>query len=191
MTHYAGSVPDFERCPDWRDDALCQQHDPDLFFPKGYEGPWQLIIEEAKAVCRACPVVEACAQWALETRQSHGIWGALTERERASTLRRKGVRLHTFDEDREPAERTLESLRDQHTHPTEDGHLFWEGSVPVYFEKRWYTAAQIVFTVDRGRAPVSIVRRTCAQDGCVLPAHLMDQRERNEARDRARTAAAV
>lgn len=182
MSNYQGSVPETPRAADWRDDAQCIQHDPDLFFPKGYEGPWQLVIAQAKQVCRMCPVIEACNRWAFETRQTHGIWGGLTERERAAVLRRKGVRLHTFDEDRESAERTLKSIYDQHTYTTEDGHLLWEGSVPVYFAKRWYTAAQIVFTVDRGRPPVSIVRRTCTQDGCVLAAHLMDQRERNEAR---------
>ena len=45
-------------------------------------------IEEAKAVCRRCPVVEPCLQWALESGQDAGVWGGLTEDERRALKRR-------------------------------------------------------------------------------------------------------
>ena len=45
---------------DWRHHAACREVDPELFFPIGNTGPALFQIEEAKAVCRRCPVVESC-----------------------------------------------------------------------------------------------------------------------------------
>lgn len=59
------------------DQALCAQTDPEAFFPeKGGS------TREAKAVCAACPVREACLAWAIKTNQPHGVWGGLSEKER-------------------------------------------------------------------------------------------------------------
>ena len=41
---------------DWRHRAICRDEDPELFFPIGNTGPALLQIEQAKAVCRRCPV---------------------------------------------------------------------------------------------------------------------------------------
>jgi WhiB family redox-sensing transcriptional regulator len=38
--------------------------------------------QRAMEVCRACPVLDDCAAFALSTRQPYGIWGGLTERQR-------------------------------------------------------------------------------------------------------------
>lgn len=73
---------------DWRHNATCREEDPDLFFPIGDGTPAALQIEEAKAVCRRCPVAEQCLQWALDTGQQHGIWGGLSERDRQNLKRR-------------------------------------------------------------------------------------------------------
>ena len=54
---------------DWRHNAVCREEDPELFFPIGNTGPALLQIEEAKAVCRRCPVMDQCLQWALESGQ--------------------------------------------------------------------------------------------------------------------------
>ena len=45
-------------------------------------------IEEAKSVCRRCPVIEPCLQWALESGQDAGVWGGLSEDERRALKRR-------------------------------------------------------------------------------------------------------
>ncbi|MET9449891.1 WhiB family transcriptional regulator [Streptomyces cinerochromogenes] len=72
----------------WRDHAACRHEDPDLFFPIGTTGPAQVQSEQAKAVCRRCPVRDQCLEWAMDTDQSIGIWGGTTELERR-TLRRR------------------------------------------------------------------------------------------------------
>ncbi len=73
---------------DWRHNAVCREEDPELFFPVGETGPAVMQIEEAKAVCRRCPVKEACLQWALESGQHEGVWGGLSESERRAMKRR-------------------------------------------------------------------------------------------------------
>jgi len=80
---------------DWRHRAVCrEEEDPELFFPVGNAGPALLQIEEAKAVCRRCPVMDSCLQWALETNQDAGVWGGMSEDERRS-MRRRAARLRT------------------------------------------------------------------------------------------------
>ena len=54
---------------DWRDRAACLDEDPELFFPIGNTGPAILQIEEAKAVCRRCEVIDTCLKWAIESGQ--------------------------------------------------------------------------------------------------------------------------
>ena len=48
----------------------CRQVDPELFFA---EVPAD--VEEAKALCRNCPVREACLAGALQRREPWGVWG--------------------------------------------------------------------------------------------------------------------
>jgi WhiB family redox-sensing transcriptional regulator len=62
-----------------RPDLTCKSPDvdPDLWFNRS-EGR----IAKAQALCRLCPAVDDCATWAVETRQTHGVWGATTARER-------------------------------------------------------------------------------------------------------------
>ncbi|MCW2879904.1 WhiB family transcriptional regulator [Sphaerisporangium sp. NPDC049002] len=73
---------------DWRHRAACRDVDPELFFPIGNTGPALMQIEEAKQVCRACPVSEPCLKWAIESGQDAGVWGGLSEDERRALKRR-------------------------------------------------------------------------------------------------------
>ncbi|MFF1443258.1 WhiB family transcriptional regulator [Streptomyces sp. NPDC058295] len=72
----------------WREHAECRNEDPDLFFPIGTSGPALLQTEQAKAVCRRCPVLEQCLEWAMETDQTLGVWGGTSENERRALKRR-------------------------------------------------------------------------------------------------------
>ena len=77
---------------DWRHSAVCRDEDPELFFPIGNTGPSLLQIEEAKAVCGRCPVMEQCLRWALDTTQESGVWGGMSEDERRALKRRRARR---------------------------------------------------------------------------------------------------
>ncbi len=73
---------------DWRAKASCRDKDPELFFPVGNPGAAYQQIEEAKAVCRTCKVIDACLKCALDTNQDYGVWGGLSEDERRALKRR-------------------------------------------------------------------------------------------------------
>ncbi|MQA94539.1 MAG: WhiB family transcriptional regulator [Streptosporangiales bacterium] len=74
---------------DWRHRAACRDEDPEVFFPIGNNGPALIQIEEAKAVCRSCSVMEACLEWALRSGQDAGVWGGMSEDERRALKRRR------------------------------------------------------------------------------------------------------
>ena len=74
----------------WRAQALCRDTDPELFFPIGTTGAALVQIEQARAVCRQCPVQTDCLDFALTTNQDSGIWGGTSEEERR-VLRREFV----------------------------------------------------------------------------------------------------
>lgn len=77
---------------DWRSYSACLDEDPELFFPIGNSGPAALQIEEAKAICHRCLVVDTCREWALSTGEDHGVWGALSEDERRTIRSRRADR---------------------------------------------------------------------------------------------------
>jgi WhiB family transcriptional regulator, redox-sensing transcriptional regulator len=74
----------------WRDQSLCRDTDPELFFPVGTTGQALVQIDMAKRVCGECPVSEDCLEFALATNQDSGIWGGTSEEERRK-LRRAWV----------------------------------------------------------------------------------------------------
>jgi WhiB family redox-sensing transcriptional regulator len=73
---------------EWLRDAACRDEDPELFFPVGTSGPALLQIQEAKAVCRRCPVNAECLNWALAAGEDFGVWGAMSDGERRELARR-------------------------------------------------------------------------------------------------------
>jgi WhiB family transcriptional regulator, redox-sensing transcriptional regulator len=75
--------------PDWRFRAACLTADPELFFPLSAAGPSATQLTEAKAICARCPVRRQCLDFALTTRQVHGVWGGTSEDERRRLLTRR------------------------------------------------------------------------------------------------------
>jgi WhiB family redox-sensing transcriptional regulator len=72
----------------WLAQAACQEHDPDLFFPISAIGPGRAQTEQAKQVCRSCPVRNPCRDWAMSRAIPYGVWGGLSEHDRATLIRR-------------------------------------------------------------------------------------------------------
>lgn len=63
---------------DWRERALCAEVDPELFFPEGQGAS----SNEAKRVCAACDVIDACLAFALAEGPFDGVWGGTSAFER-------------------------------------------------------------------------------------------------------------
>lgn len=62
----------------WRDLALCAtSRDPDRWYSEA-----RSVVQEAQAICAACPVRAACAEYGVENMESWGVWGGLTPDER-------------------------------------------------------------------------------------------------------------
>ena len=77
-------LDEFVEFEEWREGALCVDDVDGIFFPDdGDVG----AISRAKAVCAACPVAVECLTYAVETKQSDGIWGGTTPRERRKLVR--------------------------------------------------------------------------------------------------------
>ena len=73
---------------DWRSQGACLSVDPELFFPLSSVGPAAKQLSKAKSVCTQCPVRAQCLDFALATRQVHGVWGGTSEDERRRILTR-------------------------------------------------------------------------------------------------------
>ena len=74
--------PDSETA--WMADGNCRLHPPATFFPSDGVG-----VDRARKICRDCPVVATCLDYALDARIDHGVWGGCSERERRRILKRR------------------------------------------------------------------------------------------------------
>jgi WhiB family redox-sensing transcriptional regulator len=68
----------------WRQRGACRGLDPDVFYPVSDDD-----AGEAKSICSTCSVREPCLEYALANRESDGIWGGATEKERRRMLRQR------------------------------------------------------------------------------------------------------
>ena len=187
MSESARYPQTLEPAGQWVKQAACIGH-ADEMFPDNNSHE----IEHAKSICRPCPVQTECVLDALRTHDTeYGIRGALRPNERRDLARKIAARQKAERAARgepEPTpkkprpKRTFQTLWDERTTPLHDGHLGWTGSVPIPLAGHFYTPRQIAFRIDRKQPPTGVVRRTCDVDGCVLPAHLMDQAERDARR---------
>jgi WhiB family redox-sensing transcriptional regulator len=75
----------------WVEQALCRKfNDPKIWFPD--EAGDTEAAQEAKEICKQCPVIEACLEWAIDNNEQ-GIWGGMgiSQRARLKTTRRRAT----------------------------------------------------------------------------------------------------
>lgn len=70
---------------DWSTFGNCLDVDPDVMFP-GDHNP--AAIEEAKAVCQGCPVLQQCISERTRKGDRYGVWGGMTENDRKAAAKR-------------------------------------------------------------------------------------------------------
>ena len=94
-------MADTDRLPDplaehwqWQLAAACRGMDGEHFFhpPDERNAAREQRIAAAKAICRSCPAMQACLDHALQVREPYGIWGGLSEDERAGLLGLESLR---------------------------------------------------------------------------------------------------
>lgn len=76
---------------EWQWQGACRTTDPEVFFhPEGERGNQRRSRDlEAKEVCLRCPVLRQCREHALSAREPYGVWGGMTEDERALHYKRE------------------------------------------------------------------------------------------------------
>jgi WhiB family redox-sensing transcriptional regulator len=65
-------------------DRACATEDWRLFFP----GP-ERSSRPGREVCRRCPFLDECREWAVVHNEAAGVWGATTPDEREAIRRRR------------------------------------------------------------------------------------------------------
>ena len=87
-------MPFEEGLAGWQRLAACRGEDSSFYFAPGYfEKRGEKLAREAvaKRICAVCPVRQLCLDYALETREGHGVRGGLNETERRAILKRKAL----------------------------------------------------------------------------------------------------
>ncbi len=72
----------------WQLRATCRDYDPEIWQPRN-----ERDAEIPRAICRHCPVIVQCRAWALDNHEVYGVWGGLSESERASIWAGRPIRL--------------------------------------------------------------------------------------------------
>lgn len=188
MSAYTGQTPDTPRPVDWRAKAVCREQG-DLWFPL----PGNTIaVHVAKQACFTCPVMLACGQHALTRGITDGVWGGLSEGQRAALQRKHpaavlddpaaagAVILAALRNELNPVQ-SLRDLWNDRTRVLPGGHIGWTGDSGSFSHRgHTYTPKQLAFLLDRGHKATGIVRRVpeCQVVECVSPRHLADNAER-------------
>jgi len=75
---------------EWQYQGACRDADETLFFhPEGERGARRRSRDaRAKEICARCPVLRECREQSLTVREPYGVWGGLSEDERAAILAR-------------------------------------------------------------------------------------------------------
>lgn len=103
-THHTRPLPP----QPWVTSAACRGRNIDHWYPTD-RGPASYC--HARPICEACPVRQACLDWAVETGEPDGMWGGCDPDERAALGRPQRLHLDLDDHQRldeiRPASRFL------------------------------------------------------------------------------------
>jgi WhiB family redox-sensing transcriptional regulator len=79
---------------EWQRNAACRAMGSAVFFhPTDERDPARSQrIARAQAICHSCAVIIDCLAYALRVREPYGIWGGLSENDRASLLGLRSLR---------------------------------------------------------------------------------------------------
>lgn len=64
----------------------CAHEDPAVFFPNDGVG-----VIRAQRICRSCPMLAHCLEYALTNKIDHGVWGGESERARRRLIRKRNA----------------------------------------------------------------------------------------------------
>jgi WhiB family transcriptional regulator, redox-sensing transcriptional regulator len=72
-----------ENVSDWAAQAICKGMTRIFFADPSLKGSKQLLqIARAKEICKGCPVMKECGDYAIANQEFAGVWGGMDEDER-------------------------------------------------------------------------------------------------------------
>ena len=77
----------------WLQDAACRGEHASSFFPPAHFERKEIRLARerfAKSICRQCSVSSECLDYAIRSREPHGVWGGLNEVERRHYVEQEG-----------------------------------------------------------------------------------------------------
>jgi WhiB family redox-sensing transcriptional regulator len=74
---------------DWRSKAHCLGKETNWFYPETGVKGYAKQIADVKAFCRLCKVSAQCLDNAILNKESFGIWGGLTPKERSNLVKNR------------------------------------------------------------------------------------------------------
>lgn len=89
---FGATQPDVPPGEAWKTLAVCADMDGEVF----YDLSTQAQVLQAKQVCGLCPVRNACLEYAITWKESWGVWGGQTPRERENIVLLRGLRSRGF-----------------------------------------------------------------------------------------------
>ena len=69
---------------EWMEQAVCKQVDPELFVGDCHANELRHRQRRAVKICKSCPVIFQCQQYALRLAAHspiYGVWGGMTQAE--------------------------------------------------------------------------------------------------------------
>ena len=66
----------------------CTKVSPEIFTPDT-EAHYEEAAQEAKAVCRRCPIIAECLEWAIASDDRFSVLGGMTPSERRALARKQ------------------------------------------------------------------------------------------------------
>lgn len=86
ITHLPGPVAGLW---EWQFEGACRVTGSEFFYhPEGERGAKRRMrAANAKEICASCPVITMCREHSIAIREPFGVWGGLTEEERAEEIR--------------------------------------------------------------------------------------------------------
>lgn len=69
--------------------ALCAQTDPEIFFPEGFQPPFE--THTVLRMCSNCPVFTRCREYSLKY-DVYGWWAGTTRAERKQIQKERGIK---------------------------------------------------------------------------------------------------
>lgn len=96
----------------WLDQAACLGQGLNLFYFENLSTTeTRKTVAKAKMICKSCPVVADCLQYAINNEERFGVWGSFSSKERAAIVNYFNLKEITIEESNKLVNQTILQLK--------------------------------------------------------------------------------